>query len=236
MAVDNQALLAEAKGEIERMGPTPAVLGRQGGASSGRERLVLQQAGMTELAPIMAEFQDWETEIYRDMWLTAKQFKQEPWWIRVTDDLNVASFIQLNGPEGMNIAELDVDIILNTVADTANLQQEIWQDLVQLLATYPPDDPRFRIAVEMSPIADKARIIEKIEGFAQKQAEAQQAAQQAAAPMLQMQAAETQAKTAKDQAAAMKSAAEADAITQETDLQGIAAASTMAMMQGGGLA
>lgn len=236
MAVDNQALLAEAKSEIERMGPTPAVLGRQGGASSGRERLVLQQAGMTELAPIMAEFQDWETEIYRAMWLTAKQFKQEPWWIRVTDDLNVASFIQLNAPDGVNIATLDVDIILDTVADTANLQQEIWQDLVQLLATYPPDDPRFRIAVEMSPIADKARIIEKIEGFTQKQAEAQAQAQQAAAPVIAAQQQAEQAKTAKDQAAAMKSAAEADAITQETDLQGIAAASTLAMMQGGGLA
>jgi hypothetical protein len=33
MAVDNQALLAEAKSEMERMGPTPAVLGRQGGAN-----------------------------------------------------------------------------------------------------------------------------------------------------------------------------------------------------------
>lgn len=236
MAVDNQALLAEAKSELERMGPTPAVLGRQGGASSGRERLVLQQAGMTELAPIMAEFTDWENEIYRAMWLTAKQFKQEPWWIRVTDDLKVAQFIQLNAPDGVQIATLDVDIIVDSVADTANLQQEIWQDLVQLLNTYPPDDPRFRIAVEMSPIADKARIIEKIEAFGQQQRQAQQMAQQAAAPMMAMQAQATQAKTAKDQAAAMKSAAEADAVQQETDIKAAAMAEVQAMMTGAGLA
>ncbi|HKY81999.1 MAG TPA: hypothetical protein VJM09_11085, partial [Sphingobium sp.] len=51
IASGQQLLLAESKAEIERMGPTPAVLGHQGGASqSGRSRLVLQQAGMTELA------------------------------------------------------------------------------------------------------------------------------------------------------------------------------------------
>ena len=239
MAVDNQALLAEAKGELERMGPTPAVLGRQGGASSGRERLVLQQAGMTELAPIMAEFTDWENEIYRAMWLTARQFKQDPWWVRVTDDLKAAQFVQLNGPEGPAIAELDVDIIVDSVADTANLAQEIWQELVQLLQMYPPEDARFLIAVEMSPIHDKARIVERIKAFQEEQKQQQQASQQQAQAVAQqamaLQAGEAQAKIAVDQTRAMKQAAEADAITQENDLRAASAAMTAEMIANTGM-
>lgn len=64
------------------------------------------------------------------------------------------------------LAEMDVDIILDTVEDTATLAQEVWAELVQLVgqaggleAVY---SPAFELMVEASPIADKTRVIELI--------------------------------------------------------------------------
>jgi hypothetical protein len=241
MAVDNQALLAEAKTELQRMAPTPAVLGRQGGASSGRERLVLQQAGMTELARALSRLQDWEQRIYAAMWMTARQFWQEPKWVRITDDLKAAEFVLMNDPEdpGTFLSRMDVDIIIDSVADTANLAQEVWQELVQLLQMYPPEDARFLIAVEMSPIPDKARVIERIKAFqkerTEEMAQAQQMAMQQAQQAGELQMAEAQASIADKQAGAMKKAAETDAITTETTLMQANAAATVGAMQGLGM-
>lgn len=235
MAVDNQALLAEAKSELERMGPTPATLGRQGGASSGRERLVLQQAGMTELARALSRFTDWEKAVYEAMWLTARQFWTEPKWIRVTDELKAAKFVQINGPDGVQIGEIDVDIIVDSVADTANLAQEVWQELVGLLQMYPPEDPRFLIAVEMAPLPDKARVVERIKAFQDEQQQRQAQAQQMAAQAAQLQAQSATAKIAKDQSAAMKSAAETDAIQTETALVQANAEASAQLLQAAGI-
>jgi hypothetical protein len=83
----NLLRMQEAKSEIERMGPTPAVLGRQEGASqSGRARLVSQQAGLTELARPMGRLTSWSLRVYEQCWWRARQFWTAPKWIRVTDD------------------------------------------------------------------------------------------------------------------------------------------------------
>jgi hypothetical protein len=184
----------EAKGEIERMGPTPAVLGRQEGASqSGRARLVSQQAGLTEMARPIGRLGNWELRVYRQFWNRARQFKQDPWFIRVTDDARSPEFLTVNEVVGQQptivpvpdpatgqitpqvimqpiqknrLAEMDVDIILDTVQDTATLAQEVWAELVQLVgqaggleAVYTP---AFELMIEASPMADKTRVIELI--------------------------------------------------------------------------
>lgn len=241
MAVDNQALLAEAKSELQRMAPTPAVLGRQGGASSGRERLVLQQAGMTELARAMSRLQDWEERIYKAMWMTARQFWQAPKWVRITDDLKAPQFVLMNNPEdpGSFVAQMDVDIIIDSVADTANLAQEVWQELIGLLQTYDPTDPRIELAIEMSPLPDKPRVLERIKAFrdrmAQQAGQQQQQAMALAAQAAELQAAETQANTADKQASAMEKAARADQVTAETNLMQANAVATMNALQSLGM-
>ena len=214
----------EAKGEIERMGPTPAVLGRNEGASqSGRARLVSQQAGLTELSRPIGRLSDWELRVYRQIWARAKQFKTDEWFIRTTDDTRAPEFMKANQPVKLKdaleaagegdqkaqqaieqiipanvmqaakaedpeaiaifqqmtqaygemtvmirnrIAEMDVDIILDTVQDTATLAQEVWAELVQLVgqaggleAVY---SPAFELMIEASPLADKTRVIELI--------------------------------------------------------------------------
>jgi hypothetical protein len=218
IASGQQLLLAESKSEIERMGPTPAVLGQQGNAAqSGRSRLVLQQAGMTELARPIGGITDWDNRGYRQMWLLMQQYWTGPTWIRVTDDPKAPQFLQINepafdeggqpilavdtqtgmpqmqpvaGPDGQpmidpatgqpamqpvqqvnhRIAEMDMDIIIDSVPDTANLEQEVWTDLLELTRSgIPIGSPQFMIAVEMSPLPNKAEIIERVESWMAKQ-------------------------------------------------------------------
>lgn len=91
--------MQEAKSEIERMGPTPAVLGRQEGASqSGRARLVSQQAGLTELARPLGRLHGWVLRVYEQMWNRARQYWTDPMWIRVTDEVKGPEFLKVNEP------------------------------------------------------------------------------------------------------------------------------------------
>lgn len=183
MAAGQANLLAEAKAEIERMGPNPAMLGRQGESSSGRAQMIRQQAGLTELAIIFGGIEDWELRLYRQMWNRARQFKTEPWWVRVTDDQGVAEFIGLNQPQvGVDpmtgqpvqvgveneIAALDIDIILDSVPDTANLQQEQFAMLVDLArAGVDLATPMGQVLFEASALPNKRELVEKIQGQAE---------------------------------------------------------------------
>lgn len=202
----NLLRMQEAKSEIERMGPTPAVLGRQEGAGqSGRARLVSQQAGLTELARPLGRLHAWVLACYEQMWNRAQQFWTGPMWVRVTDEMQAATFLQINEPavdeagqpviEGYQpltdeqgqplidpntgqqalqpiqatnnrIAELDMDIILDQNEDTASLQQEVWAEMMQMLSTsgglQAVYTPQFETLIELSPMADKASIVERL--------------------------------------------------------------------------
>jgi hypothetical protein len=221
LAAGQQLLLAESKNEIERMGPTPAVLGRQGSAAqSGRAKQVLEQAGLTELARCLSRFEDWEQRIYRQMWARARQYWTDPKWVRVTDDVRAPEFIQINAPDGTNqIAKMDMDIIINTVPNTATLQQEVFADFKELVsAGVDPFSPQFEVLIEMSPLANKGEVIERIKA---KRTAMQEAQQQGPDPMQQeamaLQLKEQEAKIADLQASALQKASAADKNTQETN-------------------
>jgi len=93
------AMGQEAKSELDRMAPTPAVLGRQGEQSqSGRARMVLQQAGMTELARPVGRLDDWKERVNRQMWWRARQYWNEEMYIRVTDEEDAFEFLTINEP------------------------------------------------------------------------------------------------------------------------------------------
>lgn len=254
-----QLLLAESKSEIERMGPTPAVLGRQGeSGQSGRARMVLQQAGLTELARPLGRFSDWENRCYRQMWMRAQQLWQAPMWIRVTDDLKAPEFIQINEPEmGMvleqqpvmdeagqpvvdpatgqpamqmmpaigvtgyknRLAELDMDIMVDTVPDQVSLQHEVWGEIMQLVSSTGQGlaavfQPEFELMIEASPLADKARVLELIrkarEGREQNEIEQLKQQLQKMAAALEQKQQNEQADTAKTMADAKFSEAKAE--------------------------
>ena len=99
MAQGQMLLLTETKADLDRMAPSAAVLGRSGGASeSGRARQVLQQAGNSELARGFARFNEFETSIYRKLWMIAREYLDQPTWIRILDDPKGPQFLQLNEP------------------------------------------------------------------------------------------------------------------------------------------
>jgi hypothetical protein len=224
MATGQAQLLQEAKAELERLGPNPAILGRQGADSSGRALLARQQAGMVELAVLFGALEDWELRVYRQMWSRAKQFWKAPMFIRVTDDEDAPKFVALNQPQmgppqlvahpetgqpmiqptilGYDNAmgEMDVDITLDSMPDTANIQQEQFQDLVQLVGSNPAYAAKvpFEVLLQLSAVPHKRQILDQLkqgnEQQAQQAAQLQAQQQQLALQGMQAEVAEKQTK------------------------------------------
>lgn len=230
-------MLREAKSEIERMGPSPETLGRQNADQSGRALLARQQAGMVEQGVIFGSIEDFEKRAYRAMWARARQYWKNPMWVRVTDDEGSPEFVGVNqpetdpttgqpmmGPDGRpqvknDVAQLDVDIDIDTTADTANIQQEQFQILAELAKAYPQDVP-FEDLLEVSAMPNKRALIEK----RQKRSEEAQVAQQNN-PQAQLQMRNAEAEVSKTESEAELNAAK----TAETMLKAGAAATTAMM-------
>jgi len=210
MASGQASLLAEAKGEIERMGPNPAILGREGESSSGRAQLIRQQAGIIEQAIIYGGIEEWELRLYRQMWDRARQFWTAPMFVRVTDDEGAPKFIGLNQPTGQPkiddqtgemaldpqtgqpvedvenpIAELDVDIIIDATPDTANVQQEQFEALIEMARMYGPQEVPFEDILLLSSMPGKRQVMERRKARQEEQGQQQQTQQQMQMQMAQ---------------------------------------------------
>lgn len=238
MTSGHLTLLQEAKAEIERMGPNPAILGREGQGSSGRALLARQQSGLIELAILFGGLEDWELRVYRQMWARARQFWTDPMWIRVTDDEGAPKFVQLNEPQmgqpqvvaddtGRSmiqptvlgyknaVAEMDVDIIIDATPDTANVQAEAFQDIVQLVGSNPiyAQQVPFELLLSLSPIPHKKSLRDQIKAAKEEAMRAQAAAQQQQAAMVgakvQSETEKTAAETRKIEAEGMYTAVKA---------------------------
>lgn len=94
----DMALLQEAKAEIERIGPNPAILGRQGESQSGRAQLIRQQAGLTEQAHLYAALEEWDERLQKQAWNRVRQFWTEPKFVRTTKNDRAYDFVQINEP------------------------------------------------------------------------------------------------------------------------------------------
>jgi hypothetical protein len=224
-------LLQEAKGEIERMGPNPAVLGRDGTDSSGRALLARQQSGLMELSNLYGALEDWELRIYRQCWGRVKQYWTAPQWIRVTDDEDAPKFVGLNQPvaggqasvgihpqTGLptiqpgilgyknKVAEMDVDIEIDTMPDTGTVQAEAFSELLKLVAMSPAYQQQVSLKqlIQLSPIPHKRSVLDAI-------AEAQQAQEQKAAAADQLSQAHAVAAIHEKQSAALKNTASGQA-------------------------
>jgi hypothetical protein len=221
-------LLQESKAELERMGPNPAVLGQGNTDASGRAQLVRQQAGLTELTPALGGIEDLELRVYRQIWARIRQFWTEEKVIRVTDDIGAPKFLTVNepvvqevpaivpGPDGQPVAgtqrvvvevknrpaEMDMDIIIDAVADTANVQSEQFAELVKLAGIYGPQEVPFDDLLEASNLPKKRQLIEKREARQQEASQGQGPQQEMQQIAFQTEIEGKQAKTALDAAKA----------------------------------
>lgn len=228
MAQGNLAMLAEAKESLQRMVPVSIAQDlREGSATSGRARQVAQQAGLTQFGRGFGQFADFEERVYRQMWLCSQQFKTEPEWIRTTDNPRAVEFLQINevvgqqpmiapGPDGQpqvtyqpiyqnRPAEMDMDIIIAATPDTIALEQEIFEAVMDLIRSgIDPMSPVFEVVLELAPLPDKTRLIERVQALRQQvqqqQAQQMQAQAEAAIRAQQLMEAETTAKIGKTQA------------------------------------
>lgn len=245
------ALLQEAKAEIERTQANPAIIGRSN-STSGRQDLIRQQAGLTELAHLFAGLEDLELRIWRQCWARVRQFWTQPKFIRVTDDENAIRFIQINEPVwgppapvldpatgqvvmrpqfmGMRnaVAQMDVDIIVDQTPDTANVQQEQYDQLVELAkvgALGPNPGP---MLLKASSLPKKREILEELQNNQQRPPDpAQQAAQQLDLQGKQAMVDKTQGQAAEAHARAAKLASEAQAGAQASPSDPASGAKTM---------
>ena len=80
------------------------------------------------------------------------------------------------------LAELDVDINIDAIPDTANLAQEQFLQLTELARLYGPQEVPFDDLLELSSMPEKAKLIAK-----RKERQEQMAAQQAQAQEMQQQ-------------------------------------------------
>lgn len=176
--------LEEAKNEIENFGPNPALIGQGIENKSGRAIALLQQAGMAELGPYILAYRGWKIRVYRALWCAVQKNWTAERWIRVTDDDQVAQFIQLNGLQrdpqtGMpvmvnQLGSLDVDIILDEGADSMNLMADAY-DILSVLAGKGANVPP-QVLIELSPL--NGAIKKKVLGMMSQQNPAVQQAEQ----------------------------------------------------------
>lgn len=205
MASGNLSMLSEAKESLQRMAPVAIAQDlREGSADSGRARQVAQQAGLTQFGRGFGRIEDFEQRVYEAMWLTAQQFWTVPMYIRVTDDPRAPDFLQINTPivgpaivqqpDGSfgigkqqvgverSIAQMDMDIIVGTTPDTVALEQEVFDVIVGLIRSgVDVFSPQFEMLIEISPLPDKTRILERLKAMREQvqEQQAQQMQQQA---------------------------------------------------------
>lgn len=243
MAQGNLAMLAEAKNEIDMVGPNAALQGQLQGQQSGRAILAQQNAGLAELAPVYDSLRDWTLRVYRQMWMRIKQYWTEERWVRVTDEAGAAEFIGVNQVQGLQIdpltgmpqpiianpvAEMDVDIIIDEAPDLVTLRQEEFQQLAELRQGGLPIPDE--MLIEASSVRNKQRLLEMLQQQKQEAAQAQAQAMQMQAETAQAEAA---VKAMGTQAKAQKDLAEANKTNVETALTSRNAAAQEMMLRNG---
>jgi hypothetical protein len=140
--------------------------------SSGRAIQLLQQAGLAELGPYLSAYKNWKLRVYRDCWNIVQRHWKNERWIRVTDDMNIAKFFQINKltlnewgqPIIVNaVGELDVDIIIDEGPDVVNMQGDAMMVLQSLGPQFLQQFPE--IAIELSPLPSSVKkpMLDKIQ-------------------------------------------------------------------------
>lgn len=239
MSSGQAVLLQSARMFMQRIGQNPGVLAAQSASASGRAQQMRQAAGMTDSAMTLGGLARFELSVFRACWERCKQYWTAPDYIRVTGDEQAPEFIGINqpvmgtqpqivaGPDGMPmqsqvpvvlgyknaLAEMNVDIEIDSVPDTANLAAEQFQALVDLARSGVQLPPKALIMASSLP--DKRKVLEELDQ-PNPMAEMQG---QIAQMMAQLEAMQRQADIEKTQSETAENLAQAQAIGAGTQLK-----------------
>ena len=147
---------------------------------SGRALLVLQNAGMAEMSPVFSRFIRFKVNGYRKDWCNIRTFWTTEKWVRVMDETSAKGikFVGLNqvqkdpqtglpaiDPQTMrpkitnNVAEMDVDIIVDEGAVTVTTNEELL-DVVKGRADVP-----LELLIELSNHRNKDFLLDKLKQY-----------------------------------------------------------------------
>lgn len=170
-------LLQEAIVSLSGTGPNEALLGRTGDIS-GRAKQVDQQGGAIQLGILTDSLRYWQKRVMIAAWNRIKQFWNGEMWVRITDDEN-SRFLAINstyppthphvqkglaqpGASMNNVAEMDVDIIIDESPDVVTVQQEQFQQLVDLAKGGVPIPPQ--AIIQASNLRNKQQVLDAMSG------------------------------------------------------------------------
>lgn len=173
LANGHQALLQEAKNEIDLMAGNIALQGNalNKSAASGKAIIASQQGGAMEIASLLDSLRDLDIRVFRAVWYRIRQYWTAEKWVRVTDDERNVKWLGLNvDPQQMqmamqqqpelreriagtvaNVAQLDMDIIIDDAPDGITPQLEQFQSLVELKKMDVNNELPFRALVLAMP-------------------------------------------------------------------------------------
>jgi hypothetical protein len=225
LAAGQMQLLQASQQDLAIMGPNAAMQGDQGKEASGRAILASQQGGMIEMGDLLDNLRNFDHRVFRAIWSRIRQFWTGPKWIRITDDQRNVRFAPLNGAidpntgqPGPQVAQLDVDIIIDDAPDGVAPQMEQFQALVEAKKMDMQNEIPFRVLLAAMPnLRDKDKLLAEMDERA-KQMQGQPNPEQAAAEAkLQLEAAkaEQQGQIAQQKLAADEQSAERKRVADE---------------------
>lgn len=209
-------MLDDSLTEIENTGPNPALMGTGVQNKSGRAINLLQQAGVAELGPFIASYENWEMRVFRAVWATVCRHWTANRMIRVTDSDDLVEFIEVNGigedeagnPALINaLGELDVDIKIDRGPNVSSVMADAYENLLAVVGNGIPIPPQALIELLPGiPGELKKKLLQIMEP---KPDPAQEMAKRTALEQEQAETEKTRAETGKIKADTFKSTAEA---------------------------
>jgi hypothetical protein len=157
----------DAKAEIDTYGPNQQLIQQFGQNVSGRAGNLLQQAGLAELGPFLKNFRMWKLDRYRACWMAAQKFWTSDRMLRVTNDMGIAQFLQINGVQ-MNeyglpmlvnmLGNIDVEILIDEGPDNETVMGDVFDLLMALAQNNVPVPPQAIIEASTLPLSEKKKL------------------------------------------------------------------------------
>ena len=128
---------------------------------------MLQQAGIAELGPFLKNFRMWKLERYRKCWVAAQTYWLAERMLRVTNDQQLAQFMELNTvrldqyglPIIVNaLGNINVEVKVDEGPDTETVMGDMFDLLIALSQNNVPVPPQVIIEASNLPLSEKNKL------------------------------------------------------------------------------